>query len=120
MVDSWQREAVYRARLVKVRVVNTHAPLAVRLGDHDDIGDPCRVRNLTDELDFLEPLDLGLDSSILVWVEGTSLLPDRGVVLEDVEFVGDDIRGDSWHVGVGPSEDCFFFLEEGNELVAEF
>ena len=45
---------------------------------------------------------------------------DRGVVLEDVEFVGDDVRGDPPHVGVGPSEDCLVFLEESNELVAEF
>ena len=120
MVDSWQGEAVHRAGLVKVRVVNTHAPLAVRLGDHDDVGDPCRVGNFPDEFDFLEPLNLGLDSSILVWVEGASLLFDRGVVFDDVEFVGDDVRGDPRHVGVGPSEDCLFFLEESNELVAEF
>ena len=40
--------------------------------------------------------------------------------MEDVEFVGDDVRGDPRHVGVGPSEDCLFFLEESNELVAEF
>ena len=78
MVNSWLGEAVHRAGLVKVRVVNTHAPLAVRLGDHDDVGDPCRVGNFPDEFDFLEPLNLGLDSSILVWVEGTSLLFDRG------------------------------------------
>ena len=120
LVDSWQGEAVHGASLVKVRVVNTHTPLTVRFGDHDDVGDPCRVRDLADEFDFLESLDLSLDSSILVWVKGTSLLPDRGVVLEDVEFVGDDVRGDPRHVGVGPSEDCLFFLEESNELVAEF
>ena len=42
------------------------------------------------------------------------------MVLEDVEFVGDDIRGDLRHVSIGPSEDCLFFLEEGNELVAKF
>ena len=43
---------------------------------------------------LFEPLDLGLDSSILVWVEITSFLFDRGMVLEDVKFVGDDVGGD--------------------------
>ena len=45
-----QREAVFRARLVQVGVVDADAPLATRFLDHHHVGRPVRVVDLPDEL----------------------------------------------------------------------
>ena len=42
-VDVRQGVKIIRASAVEVSVIDTHSPVTVRLGDHDDVGLPSRV-----------------------------------------------------------------------------
>ena len=54
LVDAGQGKAVVRACLVEMCVVDAHVSLAIRLPDHDDIREPGRVMDFTNELDLLQ------------------------------------------------------------------
>ena len=50
LVDAGERKMIFRAGPIDMFKVNAHAKLVVLFGDHDNIGEPLGVVNLSDEL----------------------------------------------------------------------
>ena len=50
MVNAGERKMIFRADLIDMFEVDAHAKWLVLLGDHDNIGEPLGVVNLSDKL----------------------------------------------------------------------
>ena len=50
MVDAWERKMIFRAGPIDMFEINAHTKGIVLFGNHNDIGEPLGVVNLSDKL----------------------------------------------------------------------
>ena len=55
MIDAGKRKMIFRAGPIDMLEIDAHAKRIVLFGDHDDIGEPLGVVNLSDKLCCQEP-----------------------------------------------------------------
>ena len=89
---------IFRAGLIDVLEIHAHAERLVLLEDHDDIGEPLGVVNLTDKLSCLEPSHLLANCLSLLRSGPTEMFLHRLHLWVDSQMVLSQSPGHTRHV----------------------
>ena len=106
---------IFRASPIDMLEVNTNAEWVVLLGDHDHIGKPLGVVNLSDELSRQEPSHLFTNSFPLLYGGPTKMFLDWFHFWVDSQMVLSQSPGYTRHVSRLPCEDVPVLMEELDE-----
>ena len=77
LIYSGQREAVFRACIIEVRIIHTYSPLVPLFWDNHHVGQLIRVLHGFDKSILQKVIDLGLDYQVTVRMKAPHFLPDR-------------------------------------------
>ena len=116
----WQSEWIFWARLIEIRVINTHASPSILLLHQDWVCQPIGMVDFFDEVGSCELGELISDGLFSVLRESMESLLDRFSSFLHIEGVLNHLPGDTRHVGGFPSKDVLVCPKDGDECAFLF
>ena len=120
LVYAGQREAVFRASVVKIGIVYAHSPLTTFLWYHHHISQPFEVFDFPDESYIQKVVYLSLNDLMAIRVKTPYSLSNWSGRRGNIQFMGSMHGTNVGHVRVGPGKyiniteqnllQLFFFL----------
>ena len=102
LIDLREVKGVLRIGVIQVRVIDSHAPLAILLRNNHDVGQLFMVLNLFDEPKEL--VNFAYYNFSALRMASSQLLYDWISLSPEVQTVLGHGRGNTRHIGVGPCE----------------
>ena len=115
MIYAGQGKRIFRASLIQISVIYTHAELAVGLWDDDWICQPVRVEDLSDKFGVKELADLLPDELLALRRLPPDLLLHRAGVRAHRQVMLDHLPRDPGHIGRLPCKHVDVSPEEGDK-----